>query len=747
MHMTSDSMRRLVELAHKNDLNAFDAAWKEAVDACTAPVGEFLEAIGALEAQGHFPKAAQNLNLLVPKYLDRQKYDEVTLVLKRIAQVAPRQQGLRANFLRVFTARHGTNPAFEALVKRSGLDTALDILKAVQQLETYLAFSVGGYVEHRSGWGVGVLTAVDAEQGMIVVDFRDAKGHDLSFDTAHSILKHLPKDGFRAMKFDRMDELRRIAETDEVRLVKLAVLSRERSSTVRDVRDMLTDGIIPAKDWSKWWTRARAKVKRDNNVKLGAGNNPGIEVTVRELSYEETVVTAMNQIDELPAKVKYLRDLIGELEAHPETRPAIMMAAGVLSKTTSEALRGDPGAALSLALVLEKVAQIDDTWVIPDHLKTANLIDDPERIVSLLPAVQVSADRKDLLQRLKALFPAQWIDLCVKAIYLGENDVGDYCLKELIAAGAFDRATTLIFDLLKRFRDHRGAFLWYVRVATGEKLHQALPNPGRVSLLEKTILLHSHIRNRFFQTEDPELRKEFRNIEKMLQNRNYEFVRDTMREASPSEAYAFYTMARTSRSLPDDVKDGMIAAILRTRPEVAKERIEAEEMTAGGEVLIDERIIYVSRAGYMRYENDFNKLVNDDIPANAREIGRAASYGDLSENAEWSAAIEKQGFLTRRAEEMRAALEKARVIDESMITEGVVAVGCCVSLMNQTTNKIETYTVLGPWDADMEKGVISYMAPLGRALLGKKVGAETFIDLPSGKTTYRVESIVQAQIS
>lgn len=307
----------------------------------------------------------------------------------------------------------------------------------------------------------------------------------------------------------------------------------------------------------------------------------------------------------------------------------------------------------------------------------------------------------------------------MKAIYLGENDVGDYCLKDLVGVGAFDRATTLIFDVLKCFREHRAAFMWYVRVAIGDKLHEALPNPGKVSLLEKTIILHGFVRNKFFQTEDPDTRKEFRDIEKMLDKNSYEFVRQTLRNCKAGEASNFYNLVRNTRSLPDDVKDGMLAAILRTRPEVAKERIEAEE-NAAGEMIIDERIIYVSRAGYLRYEAEFKKLVNDEIPRNAREIGRAASYGDLSENAEWTAALEKQGILSRRAEEMQAAIEKARILDDSMITDGAIAVGSSVTLKNMTSQSEESYTILGPWDADMEKGIISYLAPLGRALLGKK---------------------------
>lgn len=742
----SESLKRLVELAGRSDLTAFKGAWGEAVANETLTVQSFLEVITTFESQGQFTEASTYLQMLVPLFVDRQKWDESILVLKRIAGIAPRSSGLRTNLLKAFRAKYASNASIESLIKHSGLESGPDIAKAVQLLETYLAFTVGGYVEHRAGWGVGVVTGVDITNGVVTIDFRENKGHQLTLDVAHSITKTLHNEHLRAMKFDRLEQLRQIAENDPVRLVKIGVLSRERASTVRDLRDMLTDGVIPPKDWSKWWTKARAKVKRDQNIKLGAGNNPSIEVTVKEQTFDETSVQRMSQIGDLPGRVRFLRELLVELEAHPETLPAIIMCSGILAKTSPEAVKQDPGAAYSLSLILERVANLDRDFIIPEHLRFENLMTDPAQVVATLPKVPVAADRKEILQRMSRRFPENWIDWCVKAIYLGENDVGDFCLKELVAKGAFDRATQLIFDLLKKFREHREAFMWYVRVAIGDKLHSALPNPGKVSLLEKTLILHGTVRNKFFQTEDQELRKEFRSIEKMLQNHNYEFVRQTLKDCVLTEAGNFYNMVRTSRNLPDDVKDGMLAAILRTRPEVAKERVAAEE-GLNGEVLIDERVIYVSRNGYLRYEADFNKLVNDEIPKNAREIGRAASFGDLSENAEWTAALEKQGILTRRAEEMRAALEKARIIDESMITDGAIAVGCTVTLRNLTTQNVESYTLLGPWDADMQKSIISYLSPLGRALLGKKVGSENQVELPSGKVSYKVEGIVPATLS
>ena len=218
-------------------------------------------------------------------------------------------------------------------------------------------------------------------------------------------------------------------------------------------------------------------------------------------------------------------------------------------------------------------------------------------------------------------------------------------------------------------------------------------------------------------------------------------MRDTLGDCSIDFAADLYNMVRGSRSLPDDVKDSLVASLLRTRPEVAKLRAELEEKSSEGPGAVDERVIYVTSEGYIKFEAEYNILVNDDIPKNAAEINRAASYGDLSENAEWSAAIEKQSALTQRAEEMREALEKARVIDASTVQSENVAVGSEVRLTNLDSNVEETYTLLGPWDADMDLKIISYLSPLGRTLLGHVIGDEAEVIIPAGTSHYRIEDI------
>jgi len=161
---------------------------------------------------------------------------------------------------------------------------------------------------------------------------------------------------------------------------------------------------------------------------------------------------------------------------------------------------------------------------------------------------------------------------------------------------------------------------------------------------------------------------------------------------------------------------------------------------------IDERDFWESphtwttRAGLTRRQEELRVLRDVKIPENAEAIGRAASYGDLSENAEWSAAIEEQRNLTNRAMEIEAELENARLIENAILPEGRVAPGARVRYRDLASGAEHVIDILGPWDADGEVRV-SYRSPLASGLLGHELGDEVELVLPSERLRVRVEDI------
>lgn len=151
--------------------------------------------------------------------------------------------------------------------------------------------------------------------------------------------------------------------------------------------------------------------------------------------------------------------------------------------------------------------------------------------------------------------------------------------------------------------------------------------------------------------------------------------------------------------------------------------------------------IPVTPEGYKAIRLELEKLKRVERPKTIRAIEEARAHGDLSENAEYAAAKERQGFIEGRINELAYKLAHLEVIDPGSLTKDRAVFGSRVLLENMETGQDVEYQLVGPDESDLEKGRISVVSPLGRALLGKKPGDELVVEVPGGKRSYELVEI------
>jgi transcription elongation factor GreA len=149
---------------------------------------------------------------------------------------------------------------------------------------------------------------------------------------------------------------------------------------------------------------------------------------------------------------------------------------------------------------------------------------------------------------------------------------------------------------------------------------------------------------------------------------------------------------------------------------------------------------YMTRRQYERHI-EATKRCEEKLSEARKKVGEAASHGDLSENAEYDAAVEESGFLAGRLEEMKALLVGVQVIEPKSTVEGIVTIGKTVRLKHLGSGDDLVYHIVGGGSVDTDGGEVSFFAPLGKALIGRKVGDKLTIELPGGKTSYEVLGI------
>jgi len=149
----------------------------------------------------------------------------------------------------------------------------------------------------------------------------------------------------------------------------------------------------------------------------------------------------------------------------------------------------------------------------------------------------------------------------------------------------------------------------------------------------------------------------------------------------------------------------------------------------------------MTKEGYEKLKKELDRLIKVERPKNIKDIEEARAHGDLSENAEYHAAKERQGHIDAKKRELEHKLAHAQIIDVSKLTNEKAVFGATVTLGDTDTGETRKYTLVGQEEADIKKGKISVQSPVGKALIGHKVGDVVTIKAPGKTVEYEIQEI------
>ena len=148
-----------------------------------------------------------------------------------------------------------------------------------------------------------------------------------------------------------------------------------------------------------------------------------------------------------------------------------------------------------------------------------------------------------------------------------------------------------------------------------------------------------------------------------------------------------------------------------------------------------------TQAGLEVLKTELTKLKSIERPAVIKAIAEAREHGDLSENAEYHAARDRQSFIEGRVAELEDVTSRADVIDPTKLTGQTVTFGTRILVADEDTDQESTYSIVGPYEADLSRGLISTSSPIARILLGKRVGDSVEVNTPGGRKSYEIIEI------
>ena len=156
---------------------------------------------------------------------------------------------------------------------------------------------------------------------------------------------------------------------------------------------------------------------------------------------------------------------------------------------------------------------------------------------------------------------------------------------------------------------------------------------------------------------------------------------------------------------------------------------------------MSETNVYVTQETFDKMREELQRMKSIDRPAASRAIAEAREKGDLKENAEYDAAKEAQGMLESKIKQLEVAVSNAKIVDTSTIDTSKVTILTKVTITNLATKKTVTYQLVGEKEADLKAGKISASSPIGKGLIGKKIGDTAEVQAPNGVMKFSVDNI------
>jgi transcription elongation GreA/GreB family factor len=581
------------------------------------------------------------------------------------------------------------------------------------QLLTQLTES--GCCVHRS-WGFGKIKAVDTVFARFTIDFPGKAGHTMDLAFAAENLKPIPKNHILARKVNDIEAVRQMA-AHHLELIQIVLNSYGGKATVDQIQQVLVPDVI-SDDWRKWWEVARREMKKDGHYVVPVKKTEPVIYQTQETTPADRARGDFRAAKGLKARVAVVAEIL-------KIMPDLADKAGVggeivaaLNTDIASYQRTQPAVALEAIFARDDLRDAASLPAVDGDISAAQIWKQEGIKFGVLMEAVPAAKHHRALDSFKEAFPEQWIEILRGSLNLVSAKLAKEFAALLMREGKLD----LLKETLARFISHHSAsselLLWFGRERNEDFVDILGPEVFRAMLtaMERDQFAEKRSnRLRDFILEDQEL------IGELTASADIEVIKDLTRALQLSPVF-------------DDMdKRSLLARLVKAHPAV--------QSLVSGEQTRQDAALLVSWESLERRRSEYEELVQKKIPANSKEIAVARSYGDLRENHEYKAAKEMQKVLMRRKDELENQMARARGSDFSNAKTDVVSMGTIVEATDLDTSHRESFTILGAWDSDPDKGIISYLSPVGAALLNHKAGDEVEFELHGARHRHRIEKI------
>src|SRR3984893_2873646 len=563
--------------------------------------------------------------------------------------------------------------------------------KAAGQLEK---LKPGTFCLHKS-WGFGRVREWNLLLNQIVIDFTSKKSHPMQAEYAAENLTPLAPEHFLARKATDLASIKNLAREDPVALVQNILESLGGKATAQQIGEWLIGDVFTEAEWKRWWESTKKALKASGAFSVPVKKTEPIQIRGEGVSHADELIAAFNKARQPKQQIAALEQIIKFYSQFNEPEKQLQPIVVSVENTAARSQKIHPELAFELIMarddLLARIPRLHTTHI---GLSLSKLIlDEEKRLILVLPKLP-AAKEKRVLQALPSALGPRWTEVALHLMQASHGRMVAQIPRILNEGGQHAELRTM---LERSIREHSatGEMLAWLCSERGNWSELITPDllgaifsalereqhnaPGRASKLYRTLI------------EDRQL------LGDIFKNGDVSLARDAMRRLQLSPLFDELT------------KRSLLARMVKVYPEL-------ESMITGAQPQSEAVSLIVSWSSLEKRKAEYEELVKAKIPENTREIALARSYGDLSENFEFKAAKQMQSVLMRRKAELENMLHNARGTSFENPDTSRVSIGTIVTLRSAETNDEETYTILGAWDGEPERNIISYQTAIGPAV-------------------------------
>lgn len=676
----------------------------------------------------------------ISQFMEGEKYELVLTLAGNVVTHNPDCPNLQPMVHKAFKEVYNDHPNLTLYIRQSGLrDQDQPLGESLTQCDEFINFDEGEIFQHIS-WGIGRVVDLDVRRKKVFIDFPNLKNKAFTFEGAHQYLTKLPHDHFLVLEEIDPARLKALSEENPLELVKILLKSFDGCLDQPRLREILTNKIISTKRFSSWWNKVKNSLRNDPWIELGTGNRPEIRLRHEAKDFLDEMLERFEKAHTLPKKRQVLKAISQNQKGAPIPKEKAMPFASRVRVWHSGCKDGDIGCRLRMLYLMDEVAGLMPVKPAPLEDTEEDLLNATDDLVELLEDLSIYEYQCRALDRRRLMNSDENLDILTRVYLEGPAKISQYSFEKMLEMKEFEQAGNAARLLIEHFDRNPETYAWTVKNILKRKWPEIKCPYTDFTLMEGALHHLERVRQKYVpESRDAKYNRHIQGkLRSIFTEDKFAILEKVIDEITYVNARRFHNSILTSPVFINSVKDNIDNIFRKVRKDLFEEDKKESKP----------KIHYCTAEKLKVNQDELRRIKTVEIPRNSKDIEEARAHGDLSENAEYDAAKDRQAMLMNRMNTLQDLIARARIIQPEHINTEIVSIGTRFKVKNIDTGETEQYCILGPWEADPENHILSYLSPLGQQFLGKSLEETLQAVLPGGKSVeYKILYIENALLT